>query len=279
MIVDTHVHVLGADRAKYPRQLREVIPPNFAWTREDYTAEDLIADMDRSGLARALLVQAQNAYRSDNSYVVDMAEKYPDRFKAVCVVDARDADAPDQLSRWVTERGAVGGRMMFQTAEFQVDDERVFPVMECARQLGIPMCIYVWWQELPRFAALLRRFPDQPVALDHMGHPNLEGGRPYADAAPLLQLARHANLTLKFSTTTLLAAARGASTARDWFLHLLDGYGAHRLMWGSNYPMNREMPVPGLVDLARRELSFLGAADFDSLMGGTAARLYPSLAE
>ena len=79
MIVDTHVHVLAADRAKYPRQLREVIPPNFAWTREDYTAEDLIADMDRSGLARALLVQAQNAYRSDNSYVVDMAEKYPDR--------------------------------------------------------------------------------------------------------------------------------------------------------------------------------------------------------
>ncbi len=67
MIVDTHVHVLGADRKKYPRQLRDVIPPEFAWTRDDYTAEQLIADMDQSRMAKALLVQAQNAYRSDNN--------------------------------------------------------------------------------------------------------------------------------------------------------------------------------------------------------------------
>ena len=117
-IVDTHIHVLGADRAKYPRQLHAVIPPRFAWTAEDYTAENLLADMDRCGLGKALLVQAQNAYRSDNRYVADMATQYPDRFKAVCVVDAREADAADQLERWVGERGAVGGRMMFQTPDF-----------------------------------------------------------------------------------------------------------------------------------------------------------------
>jgi len=33
----------------------------------------------------------------------------------------------------VKQRGAVGGRLMFQTAEFQVDDERVVPVLELAR--------------------------------------------------------------------------------------------------------------------------------------------------
>ena len=278
MIVDTHVHVLGADRAKYPRQLHAVVPPHFAWTREDYTAENLIADMDAGGMAKALLVQAQNAYRSDNSYVVDMAQQYPDRFKAVCVIDARDADAADQLEHWVRDRGAVGGRMMFQTADFQVDDERVAPVMERARKVSVPMCIYVWWKELSRFESLLRRFPDQSIALDHMGHPNLEAGKPYADAAPLLALAQHRNLTLKFSTTTLLAAARGTSSPRDWFSHLIDAYGASRLMWGSNYPMNHEHPVPGLIDMARRELSFLGSAEFDLLMGGNALRLYPGLA-
>ncbi len=278
MIVDTHVHVLGADRAKYPRQLHAVVPPHFAWTQENYTAENLIADMDAGGMAKALLVQAQNAYRSDNSYVVDMAKEFPDRFKAVCVIDARDADAADQLEHWVRDRGAVGGRMMFQTAEFQVDDERVAPVMERARKLDIPLCIYVWWQELSRFESLLRRFPDQPIALDHMGHPNLEGGRPYTNTLPLLSLAKYKNLTLKFSTTTLLAAARGASTSRDWFSHLMDGFGANRLMWGSNYPMNHEHPVPGLIDMARRELSFLDADEFDLLMGGNALRIYPALA-
>ena len=278
MIVDTHVHVLGVDRNRYPRQLREVIPPQFGWTQDDYSAEQLLADMDRCGMDRALLVQAQNAYRSDNSYVADMAAKYPDRFKAVCVVDARDADAPDQLERWVSERGAVGGRLMFQTPEFQVDDERVLPVFERAQKLAVPLSIYVWWQDLPRLAGVVRRFPELLIALDHMSHPPLEDGTPYTAAAPLLELARHPRLILKFSTTTLLAAAKGSSTVRDWFSCIVGAYGSKRLMWGSNYPMNHEHAVPGLVELARSELSFLPEQDFDNLMGETALSVYPSLA-
>ena len=208
-IVDTHIHVLGADRAKYPRQLHAVIPPRFAWTAEDYTAENLLADMDRCGLGKALLVQAQNAYRSDNRYVADMATQYPDRFKAVCVVDARDADAADQLERWVRERGAVGGRLMFQAPDFSVDDPRVVPVLDRAQALGLPMSIYILWQDLQRFVAVLEKYPDLVIGLDHMGHPPLEDGKPYALAAPLLTLARHGKLILKFSTTTLLAAVQG----------------------------------------------------------------------
>jgi len=278
MIVDTHVHVLGADRKKYPRQLHAVIPPHFAWTRDDYRAEELLADMDKCGMGRALLVQAQNAYRSDNSYVADMAAKHPERFKAVCVVDARDADAADQLERWVKERGAVGGRLMFQTPEFQVDDERVAPVLERARVLGVPICIYVWWQDLPRFAGVVRRHPELVIALDHLGHPPLDDGKPYALATPLLELASCPNLMLKFSTTTLLAAAKGSSSTRDWFSCLIQAYSSKRLMWGSNYPMNHEHAVPGLLKLARSELSFLKQEDFDNLMGKTALSVYPSLA-
>ena len=278
MIVDTHIHVLGADREKYPRQLHKVVPPHFAWTLDDYTVEHLLADMDRCGMDRALLVQAQNAYRSDNSYVADMAQMYPERFKAVGVVDARDTDAADQLEYWVRERGLVGGRMMFQTPDFHVDDARVLPVLERAQALQVPMCIYVWWQDLPRFAGVVGRFPDLAIALDHMGQPSLESGKPYASAAPLLALARHANLTLKFSTSTLLAASKGSSTARDWFGALLDTYGSKRMMWGSNYPMNHEHEVPGLLAMARRELEFVPEADFDNMMGNTAQALYPSLA-
>ena len=150
MIVDTHVHVLSEDRKKYPRQLHPVVPPHFTWTKDDFTAEDLLIQMDRCGMAKALLVQAQNAYKNDNTYIVHMAAKYPDRFKAVVVVDARDADAADQLEFWVKEHGAVGGRLMFQTADFLANDARVNPVMARAKQLGIPMCIYVWWKDLDR---------------------------------------------------------------------------------------------------------------------------------
>lgn len=278
MIVDTHVHVLGADRVKYPRQLHAVIPPHFAWTRDDFTAEDLLVQMDRSGLDKALLVQAQNAYRSDNSYVADMAIRYPDRFKAVAVVDARDPDAADQLEHWVRDRGVVGGRLMFQTDDFRASDERVSPVLERARKLGIPMCIYVWWKDLHHFAGLLARHPDQPIALDHMGLPTLAPGAPFAHAQPLFELARFPNLTLKFSTSTLLAAAQGASTCRDWFSTVIGIFGPERLMWGSNYPMNHEAPVAGLLDIARRELGFLSANELQSMLGGNATRLYPSLA-
>jgi predicted TIM-barrel fold metal-dependent hydrolase len=54
----------------------------------DLPAEEFLNLMDAAKVDRAILVQAFGAYKYDNSYVADAAARYPDRFVAVCIVDA-----------------------------------------------------------------------------------------------------------------------------------------------------------------------------------------------
>ena len=104
MIVDPHVHVWINDPA-YPWPVENTNPPE-----EDRTAEMLLEVMGAHGVDRAVLVHPIH-YLWDNSYAVDCAARYPDRFMAVGRVNPEDADAPDHLSRWTEETCMHGVRI------------------------------------------------------------------------------------------------------------------------------------------------------------------------
>ena len=110
MIIDSHVHVIAADLQKYPR-----CAETPEWVR-DTSSEMLLALNREAGIDRTVLVQGYLAYEYDNSYAADCAREYPDRFTAVCIVDHRQADASEQLTYWVRERG-VRGLWLFTTIE------------------------------------------------------------------------------------------------------------------------------------------------------------------
>src|SRR5271157_2212992 len=100
-MVESHCHIMSDDQRKYPR---DTGPTPAAWVR-DLTGEEFLKLMDGAGVDRAILVQAFGAYRYDNSYVADVAARYPDRFVAVCIVDALASDAAEKLDYWVKQRG------------------------------------------------------------------------------------------------------------------------------------------------------------------------------
>ena len=119
MIVDTHVHVFIDDRKNYP-QLRDTaragsIPSVTEIGQTEWpvtTTETLLAMMDEAGVDLATLVQAYFVYEYDNSYTVDTALKYPQRFASVVVLDPLDPKAPDELSRLVEQQNVAGIRFM-----------------------------------------------------------------------------------------------------------------------------------------------------------------------
>jgi L-fuconolactonase len=123
----------------------------------------------------------------------------------------------------------------------------------------------------------LERFPNVPVALDHLGAPRLSDGPPYDSLQPLFDLARFANLYLKFSTETLYAARRGKSNSREFFGRILDHFGANRLMWGSNFPATHDRPLTEQLALAQEDLWFVPAEQQRWLFGETALTLWPAL--
>ena len=55
-------------------------------------------------------------------------------------------------------------------------------------------------------------------------------------------------------------------------------FGASRVCWGSNFPAAKE-PLPELIQMARKALSFLPQQDQDQIFAKTALALYPALAK
>lgn len=284
MIVDTHPHLLAADLKKYP--ITPIGGTQSEWSKGRHlTAEDLLQHMDEAGVERAVLVQAATVHGYDNSYCADSAQRYPDRFVAVCTIDVLAPDAPDRLSYWVEERGIRGLRLFTTGSNLPetgwLDDPQTFPVWERSRSLGIPVCVQIRLSGLPRLGVVLERFPDVPVLLDHLASPPIEDGPPFAAAQPLFDLAHHPNLYLKFSPHNLQATGKGGPVVQPFFQQLVERFGPRRLMWGSNFPNSRwegpPGPYRGLVELAVDSLSFLSEEERRRLLGETALTLYPWL--
>lgn len=272
MIVDTHVHVISDDQRKYPRRAKT---PEWV---TDTSAETLLALNREAGIDKTVLVQGYGAYEYDNSYAADCARSHPDCFACVVIVDQRQNDASERLTYWVKERGARGIRLVTTTEpETFLDDPQTFPVWHRAASLEIPICIMTGFHQVARLRTPLERFPNIPVALDHLGAPRLREGPPYGSLEPLFELARFQNVYLKFSTETLYAARRGKSNPREFFSRILDRFGASRLMWGSNFPATHDRPLKEQLALAREDLSFASAEEQRWIFAETALTLWPKL--
>lgn len=275
MIVESHCHIISPDQDRYPRDLG---PKPADWVR-DLSAEEFIALNDAARVERAILVQAFGAYRYDNSYVADAAARYPHRFVGVCIVDPLRPDASETLRYWVKERGIKGLRMVTWTEpELLLDDPRLDPLWQRASDLQIPVCVLTNFHQVPRLQRVLERFGDIRLALDHLGLPRLDDGPRFANEQVIFDLARFPNFYGKFSSWTIAAAAKNGEQARtDLFRRLVDTFGAHRLMWGTNFPASNDRTYEGFVDYAEEQLSFLSSEERRWIFGDTALTLWPAL--
>lgn len=274
MIVDTHVHVVAADRERYPLRPTGV---SLDWFREvPVTVEDFLKLMTAAGVDRAVLVQPMSAYGFDNRYVIDSARTHSDRLASVVIVDA--ADDPAGPLRAMADEGVSGVRLFAigNATLSRLDDANVLRLWEAAADLRFPVVVTILSNQLPELRAMLERFPEVSVALDHCGFPDLSGGPPYAKAADLFALATQPNVSLKVSCH-LLEQAEATGEPRDLVDRLAAAFGADRLLWGSDYPQTHDRSYAALVELGRGACSRLPLADQRAFLGENALRMWPRL--
>ncbi|HVA15986.1 MAG TPA: amidohydrolase family protein [Stellaceae bacterium] len=272
MIVDTHVHVTSDNLQKYPR-----VKEAYDWPTQ--SAEMLLAAMAEVGVDRALLVQPYFTYNYDNSYQIDAALAHKDRFLCVCVIDQRAKNAPEILTDLVENKGVRGVRFMHGKAgDGVLRDPRSIPTWERAQALGIPICVAARLGELPDARAMIERFPDARVALEHMWVQDI-GEPPYRHFQPMLDMAQFPNVYLKITPNNAHAAREGKATPQAFFGTLVERFGARRIMWGSNYPAHWEKygAIKDRLPLMQRDLAFLSAEDQRWIFAETALSLWPSL--
>lgn len=163
------------------------------------TAEQILARYDAAGIERGCLlpvVSPEIYLPQANEDILEMVEKYPDRFIPFCNIDPRALtnswDAPlDRLLRYYKDKGCKGvGEIMLN---LPVGDPLVQNLFKHAEAVGLPVTCdgsdrvggdFGLYDEpgLPQFEHSLQRFPK----LDFIGH----GPTIWAEISPLETPAR-----------------------------------------------------------------------------------------
>ncbi len=271
MIVDTHVHVIAPDEARYPLHPAGV---GSQWFREHpVSVEQYAAISSAAGVERAVLVQAFGAYTTENAYVLDAAAS-DDRFVSVVIVEPGDVEALRAHAACPRCHGVrlfgVGG-----DPPTWFDGDEGIALWDAAADLDVRIVATLLTPELPRLRVMLARRPDVPVVLDHCGFPDARGGPPFASAATLFELAEHTNLHLKVTSHVLESAGADASA---FVSHLAETFGAERLVWGSDYSQTHDRSYGELVALGQAACADLPGRDQALVLGENALRLWPVLA-
>jgi predicted TIM-barrel fold metal-dependent hydrolase len=279
-MIDSHAHLISADAGRYP-------PSPLSGTLDDnaldnpVTAERLIELLDANGVERALAVQRAHIYGFHNDYVCDAAAQYPERLRALCMVDALADDISETVRYWMRERGSVGIRL---TEPHKGADSSWFAspaamrAWETVAELGgsVRLHFYRWNREaaLRALQPVLKSFPDTPVVLDHFSNIIGESGAPeYGVDEPLLALVDQPNVYLLYSMINLGKLASLDLPAAPVVARVVAAFGAQRVMWGSDVAQSKG-EYAHMIALAKASVASLTSAEQQQVLHGTANAVY-----
>jgi len=266
MIIDTHVHVVADDHARYP--LQPSVATNPWYETHPCSGPALRALMAEAGVDAAVLVQGVGAYGYDNTYTLDAAAAAPGAFTPVVCTDRQVADPVAEV-RALVDAGARGYRWFCVHDDPRVTEPRA--LWDALAALGVPVVVTILPDGLDAFASVAAAYPSIAFALDHCAFVDLARGVPDALGA----LARFPNVFLKVSTHALHTAAAGGDPA-DAVAALAAGFEG-RLMWGSDWSQTHHAPYPDIVEEGRRAAAKLTDPDRAAYLTGTALTIWPEL--
>jgi predicted TIM-barrel fold metal-dependent hydrolase len=281
-LIDIHPHITSKDMARYP--IAPLGGKRSDWSKErSATMEELVAAMDDAGVDKAAIVHSSTTYGFDNSYVADSIAGYTGRFTGVFSVNVTEPDAPEKMRHWYA-RGMTGMRIYARGSTMakdwlQIDDPVTTPAWECAAELGISVATNVNARDesLEHIKTILKRFPEVPLVIDHLGRPPIADGPPYRAAESYFELAKFPNLYLKYTRSGLDSMIKGDAEAVSFMSRLVSVFGADRIAWGSNY-----LSAPGTLAeiIASARAACVGLSDEERswIFAKTAQRIYPVLA-
>lgn len=279
-MIDTHAHLVTADTVKYPPA-----PPSGTLNPGDLddpmTLERLIAEMDATGVDKAVLVQRGSIYGFDSSYVCDSAARFPGRLAAVASIDATAPDCADKVRYWVEERGAAGIRMMELIKGMDIswlDSPLARQAWAKAAELDAPVAVHFFpWNRregLTRLAAILAEVPKLTVVIDHFAAIKSDAGAPDHGVDELLeQVAAFDGATIKFTTIPLGRLDAAGIDFRPVVERVAQLFGPARMMWGSDITQSAGS-YAHMVALGNAAVEGFDAAAREQILHGTAARVY-----
>ena len=231
-IVDAQVHVWGANTPERPWPARAHAHRDPPWS-----AEEVLREMDRAGVAGAIIVPP--SWEGDrNDLGIAAARAHPKRF---AVMGRFDPDAPgarEALPRWRVQPGMLGLRFSFHTPLLRQPflDGRFDWVWGEAERLDLPIMVLLHHAYLDRLVPVIQAHPRLRLVIDHLGLVNGEkDAHAFRGLDELLALARFPNVAAKASALPSYTDSGFPYTPLHPYVRRVhEAFGARRMFWGTD---------------------------------------------
>jgi L-fuconolactonase len=267
LIVDSQIHVWGADRPDRPWPTagtggRNPIPNRAV----PLGYEEVVQEMDSAGVDAAVLIPP--SWEGDyNDMVLDAVVAHPTRFAVMGRISPDATDGPSRIARWKEQPGMYGIRVLLEPGSawpLAGIDHWLWPAAESA-SVSVTVATR---SHVDLIEQLADRFPRLRLSIDHLGTDWAKTDRPaFASLSEVLKLARHPNVGVKASMLPALSSEPYPyRNIHDHAHAAFDAFGPKRFFWGSNLS-RLSCSYRQAVTLFTEELPWLSGQDLEWVMG------------
>ena len=264
MILDAHQHFWSYDEKQYPW-----IPKGSPLHRKEASA---------TGVGASIAVQARQTVE-ESRWLLQLADQFPTIKGVVGWVDLRSEKIGAQLEECSRHPKFVGVRHVVQDEpdpEFMLrpDFLRGIGMLE---DFKLSYDILIFPKQLPGTIELVKRFPGQPVVLDHIAKPNIKDGILSPWREQIRELAKAPNLACKISGMVTEARHHAWKNAdfRPYLDVIFEAFGEDRLMFGSDWPVCLLAgSYAEVLDVLQEYLKPFSEAARAKILGLNAVRIY-----
>jgi predicted TIM-barrel fold metal-dependent hydrolase len=274
MIVDCHTHAWE----RWPYEPR--VPDHEQRGR----VEQLLWEMDRNGVDRAVLVCARIDHNpGNNEYVAACVRRYPERLVQFADVDCSWTDtyhqpgAAERLAAAASALQLKGYTHYLRDDRDWFDSEEGLRFFETTARLGLiaSLALGPAWQ--PSLRRLARRFPTVPFLCHHRAGARAAEPPPFAGLTEILRSAEVPNIHIKLSGFHYASQVPWDYPHSDtrWIVRrLYEHFGPERLCWASDYPpVLMHMTYRQSLEAVRTHCPFIPPRDQELVLGGNMQRL------
>jgi L-fuconolactonase len=153
--------------------------------------------------------------------------------------------------------------------------DKLGPTFESMIDHGLVFDALVKPRHLPALLELAWRYPELSMVLDHGAKPPIASGDIAEWKGDIALLARETPMVCKLSGLVTEAGSAIPAVLEECVNHLLEHFGPHRLLWGSDWPVCELVCSYGdWNQVSGQLLKSLGDAERDSIYSGTARTTY-----
>lgn len=258
-LYDSHAHLVSDDLVRYPRATIEIkadrLPPGSQFgpgivglpggmhgpnpINEKPTAEKLHAWMQEENVVGIAAVQKGLIYRTDNSYIVDAADLFPDEMRAVIIIDPAEEKTLPMIREYAA-RGITGVRFFPIRVRDKVawlSSPEAVAVWALADELGLVVDIEGPQTEaevlIPLIESMADRFQKLRIVLDHIYMPVVTD--PDFGIGPAFEgFAARDNIFVKWTSLNMDIIRERGIAPEAVLRRAVDFFGADKVMWGSD---------------------------------------------